>query len=105
MHLGSLSPTVSGSVGRTPYRCHSLSDGSKCRRGKGLKTVCIAPTRTSDTNAYLRQRYLRERLDQTDPFPGRRAKGLDGIGDPGSRRQVFQWGVEHLVLQRLVTRE
>ena len=25
-----------------PYRPHSLGDGSKCRRGKGLKTVCIA---------------------------------------------------------------
>ena len=36
-----------GHVGRTPYRRHSLDDGSKCRRGKGLKTVCIAPTRTS----------------------------------------------------------
>ena len=32
-----------------PYRRHSLGDGSKCRRGKGLKTVCIALTRTSDT--------------------------------------------------------
>ena len=31
-----------------PYRPHSLGDGSKCRRGKGLKTVCIAPTRTSE---------------------------------------------------------
>ena len=30
-----------------PYRPHSLGDGSKFRRGKGLKTVCIAPTRTS----------------------------------------------------------
>ena len=30
-----------------PYRPHSLGDGSKCRRGKGLKTVCIAPTHTS----------------------------------------------------------
>ena len=37
-----------GRVGRTPYRCHSLGDGSKCLRGKGLKTVCISPTRTSD---------------------------------------------------------
>ena len=36
-----------GRVERTPYRTHSLGDGSKCRRGKGLKTVCIAPTRTS----------------------------------------------------------
>ena len=24
-----------GRVGRTPYRTHSLGDGSKCRRGKG----------------------------------------------------------------------
>ena len=31
-----------------PYRPHSLGDGSKCRRGKGLKTVCIAPTCTSE---------------------------------------------------------
>ena len=39
-----------GRVGRTPpYRPHSLGDGSKCRRGKGLKTVCLGPTRTSDT--------------------------------------------------------
>ena len=33
-------------VGRTPYRPHSLGDGSKRRRGKGLTTVCIAPART-----------------------------------------------------------
>ena len=38
-----------GRVGRTPYRPHSLGDGSKCRRGKGLKTVCLGPTRTSAT--------------------------------------------------------
>ena len=31
-----------------PYRPHSLGDSSERRRGKGLKTVCIAPTRTSD---------------------------------------------------------
>ena len=37
-----------GRVGRTPYRPHSLGDSSKCHCGKGLKTVCIAPTRTSD---------------------------------------------------------
>ena len=43
-----LSPTILGRVGRTPYRTHSLGDGSKCRRGKGLKTVCLGPTRTSD---------------------------------------------------------
>ena len=36
-----------GRVGRTPYRTHSLGDGSKCRRGKGLKTVCLAPRCTS----------------------------------------------------------
>ena len=43
-----LSPTVSGSCGKyPPYRPHSLGDGSKCRRRKGLKTVCVAPTRTS----------------------------------------------------------
>ena len=35
-----------GHVGRTPNHCHSLGDGSKCHREKGLKTVCIAPTRT-----------------------------------------------------------
>ena len=28
-----------GRVGRTPYRPHSLGDGSRCRRGKGLKTI------------------------------------------------------------------
>ena len=40
-----------GRVGRTPpYHRHSLGDGSKCRRGKGLKTVRIAPTRTSEHN-------------------------------------------------------
>ena len=33
-----------------PYLPHSLGDGSKCRRGKGLKTICIASTRTSDTS-------------------------------------------------------
>ena len=32
-----------------PYRPHSLGDGSKCRRGKGLKTICLGPTRTSVT--------------------------------------------------------
>src|SRR5215216_5350424 len=31
-----------------PYRPHSLGDGSKCHRGKGLKTVCIAPRCTSE---------------------------------------------------------
>ena len=31
-----------------PYHPHALGDGSKCRRGKGLKTVCVGPTRTSD---------------------------------------------------------
>ena len=36
-----------GRVGRTPYRPHSLGDGSKRRRGKELKTVCIALTCTS----------------------------------------------------------
>ena len=30
-----------------PYRPHSLGEGSKCRCGKGLKTVCLGPTRTS----------------------------------------------------------
>ena len=30
-----------------PYRPHSLGDGSKWRRGKGLKTICLAPTHTS----------------------------------------------------------
>ena len=34
-------------VGRTPYRPHSLDDGSKCRRRKGLKTVCLARRFTS----------------------------------------------------------
>ena len=38
-----------GCVGRTPYHTHSLGDGSKCRRGKGLKTICLGPTRTSVT--------------------------------------------------------
>ena len=32
-----------------PYHPHSLGDGSKCRRGKGLKTICLGQTRTSDT--------------------------------------------------------
>ena len=36
-----------GRVGRTPYRSHSLGDGSEHRRRQGLKTICIAPTRTS----------------------------------------------------------
>ena len=34
-------------VGRTPYRSHLLGNGSKCRHGKGLKTVCIAPRCTT----------------------------------------------------------
>ena len=36
-----------GRVGRTPYRPHSIGDGSKCRRGKGLKTICLARRCTS----------------------------------------------------------
>ena len=35
------------------YRPHSLGDGSKCCRGKGLKTVSIAATRTSVVQALL----------------------------------------------------
>jgi len=34
-------------MGRIPYLPHSLGSDSKCRRGKGLKTVCIALMRTS----------------------------------------------------------
>ena len=30
-----------------PYHPHSLGGGLKCRRGKGLKTICIAPHCTS----------------------------------------------------------
>ena len=30
-----------------PYRRHSLGDDFERCRGKGLKTICIAPTRTS----------------------------------------------------------
>ncbi len=30
-----------------PYRPHSLGDGSKGRRGKGLKTVCLGARSTS----------------------------------------------------------
>ena len=37
-----------GRVGRTPYRSYSLGDGSKCRRGKGLKTICLARRYTSE---------------------------------------------------------
>ena len=33
---------------RTPYHPHSLGDGSKCRRGKGLKTIFLGLTRTSE---------------------------------------------------------
>src|SRR5215216_5209829 len=44
-----------GRVGRTPYRPHSLGDCPKCRCGKGLKTVCIAPTRTSVHNHHQKQ--------------------------------------------------
>src|SRR3990170_1478278 len=50
-----------GRVGRTPYRPHSLGDGSKCRRGKGLKTVCIAPTRTSVTPIVCERRVYHTR--------------------------------------------
>ena len=54
MHQGSLSLTDSGSCGKdTPYRPHSLGDGSKCCHGKGFKTICIALTRTSDTFIWL----------------------------------------------------
>ena len=31
----------------TPYHPHSLGDGSKCHHGKGLKAICLGPTRTS----------------------------------------------------------
>ena len=34
-------------VGRTPYRTHSLGDSFKCRRGKGLKTICLGARCTS----------------------------------------------------------
>ena len=49
MHLGSLSPPPGfwAVWEGPPYRPHSLGDGSKCHRGKGFKTICIAPTRTS----------------------------------------------------------
>src|SRR5215216_1535069 len=50
-------------VGRTPYRHHSLGDGSKYCRGKGLKTVCIALTRTSDISSshdYLQPDFSRD---------------------------------------------
>ena len=40
-----------GRVGSTPpYRPHSLGDGFKCRRGKGLQTVCLARRCTSDAS-------------------------------------------------------
>ena len=46
--LEGLSPTIFGSCGKDPpYRPHSLGDGSKYHHGKGLKTVCIGPMRTS----------------------------------------------------------
>ena len=35
-----------------PFHPHSLGDGSKCRRGKGLKTVCIACRCTSEAEEY-----------------------------------------------------
>ena len=44
-----------GHVGRTPYRTHMQGDGLKLRRGKGVKTVCIAAQYTSD-NRCLRTR-------------------------------------------------
>lgn len=36
-----------------PYYRHSLGDGSICHRGKGLKTVCLGPTRTSVDKAKI----------------------------------------------------
>ena len=36
-----------------PYRPHSLGDGSKCRRGKGLKTVCLGARCTSAYQATI----------------------------------------------------
>ena len=46
----SLSPTVSGSCGKTPppYCTHRQGDSLKLRHGKGLKTVCIEACCTSD---------------------------------------------------------
>ena len=44
-----------------PYRPHSLGDGSKCRRGKGLKTVCLGPTRTSGNLFTHRNNFYLER--------------------------------------------
>ena len=50
---------VSGSCGKDPpYRTHSLGDGSKCRRGKGLKTIYLGLTRTSDLSLRVSERYL-----------------------------------------------
>ena len=49
-----------GRVVRTPpYHRHSLGDGSKCHRGKGLKTVFIAPMRTSEGSGLLSSGDLR----------------------------------------------
>ena len=36
-----------------PYRPHSLGDGSKCRRGKRLKTVCLGAQCTSGCLVYI----------------------------------------------------
>ena len=36
-----------------PYRPHSLGDSSKCRREKGLKTVCIAPRYTNEHSCII----------------------------------------------------
>ena len=37
-----------------PYRPHSLGDGSKCHREKGLKTVCLGYRYTSDKGVFER---------------------------------------------------
>ena len=71
-----------GRVGRTPYRRDSPGDGSKCRRGKGLKTVCLGARCTSGTRPIV---YLAMSL----------ARGYNS--DPG----VDHWTTVKIILRHL----
>ena len=76
MHQGSLSLTVSGSCGKDP-----LGDGSKCRRGKGLKTVCLGPTRTSDSFPISpKSLHSLQIPSRGADIGGMRTSGADGFG-------------------------
>ena len=67
-----------GCVGRTPLIAHThFGDGSKCHRGKGLKTVSIALTHTSvccvipSSLGKYRRSFKPHQKEFLAPLPGR----------------------------------